>query len=130
MDGIKERHGVQCGVDQRVTFTQRVEAIHVRVDNGVGQCSTTITATEARYLARKLYRLARRIEEGRGIMVDWTNRGQAEGKWPASVRIERAPYDPDAHVITSVGAFAFCRSDKFCRCRRCKPSLANGAKAR
>lgn len=33
------------------------------------------------------------------------------------------PHDPEAHIITNIGAFAFCRKDKFCRCRGCKPPL-------
>lgn len=50
-----------------------------------------------------------------------------EGKWGA-LRVERPPHDPDAHVITNVGAWAHCRRDRFCRCRRCKPPLAASAR--
>lgn len=44
--------------------------------------------------------------------------------WP----FKPLPHNPDAHIITNVGRFVFCRRDGFCRCRRCKPSLvrANG----
>lgn len=41
------------------------------------------------------------------------------------VRFEPLPYDPNAHVITNVGAFAHCRRDRFCRCRKCKPPLSH-----
>jgi len=47
------------------------------------------------------------------------NRQSSKG-WP----FQPLPYDESAHVITNVGAFAFCRRDKFCRCRKCKPPLA------
>lgn len=40
--------------------------------------------------------------------------------------IQRPPHDPDAYIITNIGQFAFCRKDKFCRCRKCKPPLTKG----
>ena len=33
------------------------------------------------------------------------------------------PHNPDAHIITNIGQFKFCRRDRFCRCRKCKPPL-------
>lgn len=42
--------------------------------------------------------------------------------------IQRPPYDSEAHVITNIGQFKFCRQDKFCRCRKCKPALTKKEK--
>lgn len=39
--------------------------------------------------------------------------------WP----ITRPTHDPDAHILTNIGAFKFCRNDRFCRCRKCKPPI-------
>lgn len=37
--------------------------------------------------------------------------------------IQLQPHNEDAHIITNIGAFKFCRRDRFCRCRKCKPAL-------
>lgn len=57
--------------------------------------------------------------------------GDAKGKRSVGPwRFEPLRHDPEAHVISNVGLFAFCRRDKFCRCRKCKPPLAKGAQTR
>lgn len=54
------------------------------------------------------------------------NKGQgvrASGAWDEGARVQFKPHDPEAHVVTNIGIFAFCRRDRFCRCRKCKPGL-------
>lgn len=66
-------------------------------------------------------------KDSRGRDVRAETRGPAEmlltGVDPATGRAADS-------VITNIGAFAFCRRDRFCRCRKCKPPLADGAKTR
>lgn len=42
---------------------------------------------------------------------------------PAAWPFKPLAYNEDAHVISNIGAFKFCRRDQWCRCSRCKPGL-------
>jgi hypothetical protein len=64
MDDIKERHGVQHFGDSAI-LTEQQSCIHVKLYKGSTPTSSTaiyITPNEARYLASKLRRLAKRVE--------------------------------------------------------------------
>jgi hypothetical protein len=62
-DGIRERHGMQC-VEQEAT-TSNVLVYEGEQTIRLNSCAFTrkMTPAQARYLARKLYRLARRVEQ-------------------------------------------------------------------
>jgi len=61
-DGIRERHGVACR--EREATASNVLGWEEEQAVRLNDCSYTraMTPVQARYLARKLYRLARRIE--------------------------------------------------------------------
>lgn len=63
-DSIRERHGVQTTAGTHVQLIERNENLVVIVlsENG-GSTNCIISPAEARYVARKLHRMARRIEE-------------------------------------------------------------------
>lgn len=65
-DGIRERHGVDCR-----DASNNLECVvigecgeYVRIDRAIGE--RFLTEWQARYLAAKLYRLARRIRARKG----------------------------------------------------------------
>ena len=62
-DGIRERHGVEC-IEQEAT-TSFVLVYEAEQTVRLNACAFTrkMTPAQARYVARKLYRLARRIEQ-------------------------------------------------------------------
>jgi len=72
-DGIRERHGMECTIDTGgESFVIAYEAEQtVRINS----CGSTrkLTPAQARYLARKLYRLARRIEQRNAAAHPITN---------------------------------------------------------
>lgn len=55
-DGIRESHGCISACQNRVVLQEKGSVINIDA------FSKDITPQQARYLARKLYRLARRIE--------------------------------------------------------------------
>jgi hypothetical protein len=62
-DSIRERHGVQTTAGTHVQLVERNENLKVVVLGTNAQTDCIILPAEARYLARKLNRVARRIEE-------------------------------------------------------------------
>lgn len=61
-------------------------------------------------------------------MTHWTNRQGQRQRAFTSARVEYAPHNPAAVIISSnpalhVPNFDKCRRDKFCRCRTCKPAM-------
>ena len=62
-DEIRERHGMQTTADNRTDLTEQHSHIRITVVQPAVSASNQLTPAEARYLARKLYRLARRVEE-------------------------------------------------------------------
>jgi hypothetical protein len=63
-DGIRERHGMKCtqltGGSGNIQAWEDEQSVRVEHSSSGG---AALTIWQARYLARKLYRLARRIEK-------------------------------------------------------------------
>jgi len=62
MDNVRERHGV-AKEKGHVSLREDYGSILLTAADGIVMASNTITPEEARYLASKLRRLAKRIEE-------------------------------------------------------------------
>lgn len=62
-DGIRERHGMECVENEATMSNVLVYEAEQTVRLNACTFSRRMTPDQARYLARKLYRLARRIEQ-------------------------------------------------------------------
>jgi hypothetical protein len=61
---VREKHGcVSNGGDKAVIVNEREECINIVVNDGFGTRSIFLTPNEARYVASKLRRLSRRVDE-------------------------------------------------------------------
>jgi hypothetical protein len=66
MSHVRERHGVVTSYssdEQTVTADEGTDCIKLRAHDGIGSREVFLTPNEARHIATKLRRLARRIDE-------------------------------------------------------------------
>lgn len=63
IDAVMERHGVTHVGDTWCAVRETYESVYISVYDGTAVRGVNLTPSEARYIASKLRRLARRVEE-------------------------------------------------------------------
>lgn len=62
-DAVRERHGVACRKDSHTAWAINVYESEEYVCFPASECVRQLTPWQARYLASKIYRLARRVQQ-------------------------------------------------------------------